>query len=638
MRIYLRTLRYIRPYLGQLILSTLFMIVFSVLSGMSVLMISPFLGTLFSTEAPLDAGAGEATGEAAGEAAGQLAAPPPVSGAPAALDLGAGVTGLTGLRDRLKARVDGYLLRGTKLEALWRICVIFFFIYLVKNAAGYLQAVLMSYVGLRMIKDLRDELFTKFMHLPLAFYHQRRAGELISRATNDVQVAYKCVNVSFTNLVRDPIFIVVFLAQALLISWQLTLLALAVLPLSMLIIIRIGQKLRKYSHRQQEKMANLTSILQETVTGVRVVKAFVMERFEGARFLAESHRLFRDMYKMARIERLSSPLTEQLSVGVGLFILWYGGRQVLAGAQQLPPDLFIVFLVCIFSLVHPVKALSGVNNNIQEGMAAAERIFAVLDVVPEPVAAPGARELARPRGEVAFEDVWFAYVPGEPVLRGISLRVAPGEVVALVGPSGAGKSTLVDLIPRFYEPQQGRVLIDGQDVRGFTLPSLRRAMGIVTQEVILFNDTVRANIAYGLRDVDQARIEAAARAANAHDFIAQMPRGYDTVIGDRGVKMSGGQRQRLSIARAILKDPPILILDEATSALDTESELLVQEAIDRLVRDRTTIVIAHRLSTIQSADRIHVLKDGRLVQTGTHAELVEAEGPYRALHNLQFRS
>jgi subfamily B ATP-binding cassette protein MsbA len=653
MPIYWRMLRYVRPYTTHVAISVLLMIVFSVLSIFSIWMISPFLKTLFLPEpkvvvrtvepdlfSPMP-GTVAAVAAVAGEPGGPAAIAPDDRGkdgtAASAQDLQRRVEGLTALRDRLKARMDSWLLRGTKIEQLWRICVAFFFLWLAKNIAGYGQAVLMAQVGLRVVRDLRDDLFARLMRQPLSFFHRHRAGELISRATNDVQIANKCVNVSFTNLVRDPIFILMYLGTALVISWRLTLIALTVLPLSLLTIVQIGRRLRRYSHRQQEKLANLTAILQETVTGVRVVKAFAMERYETDRFWRESRRLYCDMFKIARMQSISSPLTEQLSVVVGLSILWYGGRQVLSGSEQLPPDLFILFLVSIFSLVRPIKELSGVNNAIQEGMAAAERIFSVVDAPSESADDAHARDLGSVRGEVVFEHVTFAYDPGEPVLRDINLRVAPGEIVALVGASGAGKSTLVDLIPRFYDPQAGRLLIDGHDAREFTLGSLRRAMGIVTQEVILFNDTVHANIAYGLVDVPAARIEAAARAANAHEFILQMSRGYDTVIGDRGVKLSGGQRQRLSIARAILRDPPILIFDEATSALDTESELLVQEAIDRLVRNRTTFVIAHRLSTIQSADRIHVLKDGRIVQTGTHAELLAQEGPYRVLHDLQFR-
>jgi len=527
-------------------------------------------------------------------------------------------------------------MRGTKSRTIWRICVVFFFIYLIKNVAGYLAAVLMTYVGQRIIKNLRDTLFLKLTRLPLSFFHRYRAGELISRVTNDVQIANKCVNVSFTNLVRDPILILAFLIVAVIISWRLTLLAAAVLPLTLLVVVQIGKKLRKYSHRQQEKLANLTSILQETVYGIRVVKAFAMEAFAGRKFLRESERLFRDIFKIARMQQLSSPLTEQLSTVAGLFILWYGGNRVLTG-EELEPGMFILFFVCIFSLIHPIKELSQVNNAIQEGMAAADRIFLVLDAEPEVGPEAGLAEPAGIRGTVEFQGVSFGYLPGDPVLRDIDLRVEPGEVVALVGSSGAGKSTLVDLIPRFYEPQAGRILIDGRDIREMRLQSLRQAMGIVTQEVILFNDTVRANIAYGLEGVPGEAIEAAARAANAHDFILQLPEGYDTYIGDRGVKLSGGERQRISIARAVLKNPPILIFDEATSALDTESEQLVQEAIDRLVRDRTTFVIAHRLSTIQNADRIYVLQDGRIVQMGSHRELLAAGGLYRDLYELQFR-
>jgi subfamily B ATP-binding cassette protein MsbA len=644
---YLRILRYIRPYVVHVVLAVVTMVVFSVLSTTSIWMISPFLGTLFANEqggSPLSAL--DPTGLSATQA------PPAVTPAGSANDpqvkdaaartervdqLRSRMSGLERWRNQIKAKVDGYLLRGSKQDALKRIVLVFFFLFLGKNITGYLQSVLMVYVGERVIKDLRDALFQQLTSLPLGFFHRHRAGELISRATNDVQIANKCVNVSFTNLVRDPIFIVMYLGLAIVISWRLTLLAMLVLPLSMVVIIRIGKKLRKYSHRQQEKLANLTSVLQETIYGIRVVKAFAMEPFENHKFLDESKRLFKDVFKIARMQRLSSPLTEQLSVVVGLVILWYGGAQVLSN-QQLPPDLFILFLVCIFSLVQPIKQLSQVNNAIQEGMAAAERIFLVLDATPEVTDGDRAVELGDVRGRVEFANVSFGYSADEPVLHDIDLVVEPGEMVALVGSSGAGKSTLVDLIPRFYDPQRGRILIDGKDISDIKISALRRAMGIVTQEVILFNGSIRSNIAYGTPQVSDEDILAAAQAANAHDFIQQLPEGYETRIGDRGIRLSGGERQRISIARAILKNPPILIFDEATSALDTESELLVQEAIDRLVRNRTTFVIAHRLSTIQNVDRIYVLQYGRIVQSGTHHELLAAGGLYRELHDLQFRS
>ncbi len=650
METYLRVLRLVRPYLRHILLSMGFMVVFSLLSGFSIVMIAPFLEALFEKdrtavvavrEAPADsvvavAGAGPAVPARAvtdGDTAGE--------GGKARLEQVEQLQrrfSLTRLRDDLEQRLNAWLLRGTRMEALWRIVVVFFLLMLVKNVAGYLQTLFLDYVQHSFIRDLRNMLFARFTSLPLSYFHAHRAGELISRATNDVLVVNRSVNMSMTNTLRDPLLIFMYLGLAVLLSWRLTLLALLVLPLSLGIILWIGRKLRKYSRRQQEKMADITTRLQETISGIRIVKAFTSEERENARFRAESQRLFRDLFKISIMQRLSSPLTEQLSISVGLFILWYGGRQVLAG-DELPPHLFMLFLFCIFSVGKPIKALSQVNNGIQEGLAAAERIFAVLDHPAEIVERPDAAELRDVQGRIRFEEVRFAYGPEEPeVLKGIDLEVAPGETVALVGPSGAGKSTLVDLVPRFYDPTAGRVLVDGIDVREVTLRSLRRAVGVVTQEVILFNDTVAANIAYGNPSATPEQIEAAARAANAHDFIARLPRGYDTFIGDRGIKLSGGERQRISIARAILKNPPILIFDEATSALDTESELLVQEAIDRLMEGRTALVIAHRLSTIQNADRIYVLQKGRIVQVGTHAELLEdRDGLYRMLYDLQFR-
>jgi len=519
---------------------------------------------------------------------------------------------------------------------LLRICLVFFFMVLGKNVTGYFQEILMVYVSHSVIRDLRDKLFLQLTSLPLSFYHHHKAGELISRATNDVLVAEKCVNVSFTKLVRDPMFILSYLAVALIISWKLTLLAVVLLPVSLLVIIRIGKKLRKYSHRQQEQMANLTIVLQESVYGIRVIKAFAMESFENRKFIRVNQKLFQQVFKIDWVMKLSAPLTEQLSIIVGLTLLWYGGSKVFTGGAM-APDLFIVFLFCIFSLVRPIKSMGQLNASIQEGVAAADRIFAILDTPAELADPPLGERLPEVVGEVEMRQVGFSYVPGEPVLQDIDLKVRPGDVVALVGSSGAGKSTLVDLIAGFYFAQQGQVLIDGRDIRGLNLIDLRQHLGVVTQEVILFNDTVHNNIAYGAEGASEEEIVAAALAANADEFIRELPAGYQTRIGDRGINLSGGQRQRLSIARAILRNPPLLLLDEATSALDSESELLVQEAIDQLVRDRTTFVIAHRLSTVQNVDRIYVMDEGRIVQEGTHTDLLAQGGRYRELYQLQFQ-
>lgn len=632
MRSYLRMIRMIRPYLVQLILSVIFMVLFSTTSIFSITMISPFLRALFQAEGPTmieelapmnlsvtdDASPGEEDTDS-----------------PLPTNPFSRVE--TFVKERVLDGANEYLLQGTDQERLIRICAVIFLLILAKNVTGYLQSVLMSYVGQAIIRDLREALFLKFTSLPLSFFHKHKGGELMSRASNDVQIAHNCVNISFTNLVRDPIFIVMYLGMAFILSWKLALMAVFLMPVSLIGIVHIGKKMRKYSHRQQEKLADVTSVLHETIYGIRVIKAFAMEGFENDKFLDHSRQLFNEVFRLQRVGRATSPLTEQLAVLVGLALLWYGGRLVLQG-DGLAPDHFLLFLFLIFSLVHPIKELGTVHTKIMEGMAAADRIFDVLDTLPEVGDNQAGELLTSAAGRVEFADVDFSYLPGEPVLRGIDFKVEPGEMVALVGSSGGGKSTLIDLIPRFYDPDSGRVLVDGRDLRDLNLASLRRTMGIVTQEVILFNDSVRNNIAYGAAEVPLERIEAAAKAANAHDFIMRMPEGYDTLIGDRGLKLSGGQRQRLSIARAILKDPKILLLDEATSALDTESELLVQEAIDRLVQSRTTIVIAHRLSTIQNVDRIYVLDGGRFVQQGSHDELLAQEGLYRELYNLQFRN
>jgi subfamily B ATP-binding cassette protein MsbA len=644
---YLRMLRMIRPYLTQVIAGVVFMVLFSFFSVFSFTMLSPFLKALFAEQgSPLAGVVAEQPGSGPALSVGQPGTggeDPAPDGADGAAerrrldDLQSQVTKVTGLKAHFQQWVAANLLQGSKQDQLLRICLTFFVLIFVKNVAGYLAEVCMVYVGENVIRDLRNQLFFQFTRLPLSFYHKNKAGELISRATNDVLIAQKCVGVSFTTLVRDPLYIVMALTVALIISWKMTLMALVLMPASLIVIIRIGKGLRHISRRQQEEMANLTSTLQETVYGVRVIKAFAMEDFENRKFLKRSAALFREVFRYNWIMKMSSPLTEQLSSIVGLFLLWYGGSKVFTGGFM-APDLFMVFFFAIFSMVRPIKNLGQVNNEIQAGMAAAERIFAVLDTEPE-VADPGAGlDLGQAEGRVALQDVHFSYVPGEPVLRGVSLEVEPGEVVALVGSSGGGKSTLVDMIPGFYHPDRGRVLIDGHDVRDLNRGSLRRNMGIVTQEVILFHDTIGNNIAYGLDSVSQDEIRAAARAANADGFIMNLPQAYDTVIGDRGLKLSGGQRQRLSIARAILKNPPILLLDEATSALDTESEQLVQEAIDRLVRHRTTIVIAHRLSTIQNVDRIYLVEKGEVVQVGTHKELLKAGGRYQELYNMQFRA
>ena len=639
MQSYWRMLKMVRPYLPLAGAAFVFMVLFSFFSVFSFTMISPFLKALFLDENTQMVG--ELT--VAGTAPTGLAVAPvdTIAGGDAdTRDRLAYLEDKRDLFDRAKISfqewVEGTLLRGTKQESLRRICIVAFLLLLLKNVTCYIQELLMVRVSESVVRDLRNQLYAKLTAMPLPFYHRHKAGELISRATNDIINAQRCINVSFSNVIRAPIFILMYLTVALILSWQLTLIALALMPLSVIAIVRIGKGVRRISHLQQEEMARITSNLQETVYGIRVIKAFAREDFEIGKFLVRSQELFKQIFRFNRRMKLSSPLTEQLTSIVGLALLWYGGSQVFTGGVM-APDLFIVFLFAIFSMVRPLKILGSVNAEIQAGIAAADRIFSVLDdmsEVPDPAAGVS---LDPVQGRVEFDNVKFSYLPGEPVLRGVSLKVEPGEVVALVGSSGSGKSTMMDMIPGFYHPQEGTLRIDGVDLREANLGSLRRNMGIVTQEVILFHDSVRDNIAYGVDGATLEDVRAAARAANADEFVMDLPDGYDTVIGDRGLKLSGGQRQRISIARAILRNPPILLLDEATSALDTESEQLVQEAIDRLVQHRTTIVIAHRLSTIHNVNRIYLVEKGEIVQVGTHDELLAAGGRYKELYTMQFQ-
>ncbi len=541
-------------------------------------------------------------------------------------------------KDSVQQGFTNFIFTGDKLDSLFRICVVILLAFLLKNFAGYAQAYFLTFVEQGIMNDLRNEAYRHLHKLPMSYFKNERVGNLISRIINDANVVQTSISAAFLNAIREPLTIIVFLGIALSISWQLTLLALIILPFSMLIISWIGLKLRRQSGMIQEKMADITSVIQETISGVKIVKAFSMEEYENKKFGTHTYRFFRMMLRLTRIRNLSSPLTEFLSIVVGVVIIYYGGKLVLID-NSLKASEFLGFLFSIFQLMPPIKELSTVNNRIQESSAAGDRIFEIIDTEPAIKDIPSAVDVNHLSEKIVFDNVTFHYDDSqEPVLSGINFEVQKGEIIALVGPSGGGKSTLVDLLPRFYDPTEGEILIDGTDIKSVKIESLRKLMGIVTQETILFNETIKNNIAYGLKDYPEEEIFEAARLANAHKFILEMPEGYETIIGERGVKLSGGQRQRLSIARALLKNPEIMIFDEATSALDNESEQLVQEAIDRMMVNRTTFVIAHRLSTIKNATRIIVLDRGRIVQIGTHDELIQnTSGIYKKLYEMQFR-
>jgi subfamily B ATP-binding cassette protein MsbA len=520
-----------------------------------------------------------------------------------------------------------------KAEMLKFLSIVVFLVFTVKALTEWGHAYLMSYVGQRIVAHLRQQLYDHLQRLPLSFFDRMPTGLLMSRVTNDVNLIQGAVSNAITGLLKDPLTLVGLLAVMFARDWQLSLIAMVVLPFAFFPVVKFGRMLRRISTKSQESMGDISVILQETISGSRIVKAFGMEEYEKERFNRENIRYFRYLMKSVMVRALSSPLMEFLGGIAIVFVILYGGYRVIQGVST--PGEFFSFLGALLLLYEPIKRLSRINNVVQEGIAAATRIYDVLDTSPGIQDAPDAIELPPIQQELELRNVQFRY-DNEPVLKDIDLKVSAGEVIAIVGVSGAGKSTLVDLIPRFYEVSEGTVLIDGIDVRNVTMDSLRNQIGIVTQQTILFNDTVRNNIAYGDINKSDGEIIAAAKAANAYDFIMKMDQGFDSVIGEQGARLSGGERQRLCIARALLKNAPILILDEATSSLDSEAELEVQKALENLMAGRTTLVIAHRLSTIQNADRIVVISNGRIVEEGRHDELLECDGEYCRLYDMQF--
>ncbi len=507
-------------------------------------------------------------------------------------------------------------------------------LYLFKGLSTYGQTILMSFIGHRIVADLRYDLYRHIQLQPLSFFTRNPTGTIMSRITYDVNLVRDTVSEAITSILKDTFTLIALTFVLLYRDWKLALIAIVVFPIAVYPVTRFSRKMRKIARASQVTMGSLTSLLQETISGNRIVKAFSMENYENKRFSKENERLFKLVMKTVSVRAITAPLMEFLG-GIGIAaIVFYGGYQVINGIST--PGTFFSFLAALMMLYEPAKRLTNVNLTIQQGLSAAERIFKIMDTTPEIRDRDGASPLPPIARDIEFDNVSFSY-DQIPVLKDIKLKITAGEVVAFAGMSGGGKTTLVNLLPRFYDVNDGRILIDGRDIRDVTIDSLRGQMAIVTQQTILFNDTVRNNIAYGdIRKSDED-IVMAAKAANAHDFITKLPEGYNTVIGEQGVKLSGGERQRISIARALLKDAPILILDEATSSLDTESEVEVQDALDKLMKGRTTLVIAHRLSTIRKADRIIVIVDGKIVEEGAHESLLAKEGEYYKLYHMQFR-
>jgi ATP-binding cassette, subfamily B, bacterial MsbA len=517
---------------------------------------------------------------------------------------------------------------------LWPLAVAVLATFLVKSIANYGEAVFLSQVGLRVIADMQSRLFRHLMRLDIAFFHANSTGRILSRLINDISAMRFAVSDALTGAGKDASSVLFLIGAMFYQDWRLSLFTFFVFPLAILPNRRLGKRMRKVTTNTQEHLGQLTTYLEQAVQGIRVVKAYGMEEYETRKVHALVEHLQNLIYKSARVRSASSPIMELLGGVAITVVILYGGSRVVSG--QTTPGAFFSFITALMLAYRPLKSIAALNTNLQEGLAAAARTFSVMDTPATIHDQPGAAELVIREGAVRLEGVFFTYDGAKAVLDGVTLDVPGGKTVALVGPSGAGKTTVLNLLPRFYDVTDGRVLIDGQDVRSVGLASLRSRIALVSQEIVLFDDTIRNNIAYGRFGATDEEIEAAAEGAAAHEFIQALPDGYDTLVGERGMSLSGGQRQRLAIARAMLKNAPILLLDEATSALDTESERHVQQALEHLKRGRTTVVIAHRLSTVVNADLIHVLDKGRLVESGDHATLLERGGLYARLYAMQF--
>ncbi len=603
MKKFYRILAYIKPYLGYAGLNVIFNILTIVFSLLNFALLIPFLNLLFGVN--------------------ELVTVKPEL-----------TFSTQGMLEYLNYYISQIILTQGKLEALVFICITILIAFFLRNLARFFAMYFMAGVRIGAVRGIRNDIYNKLLVLPVAFYTRHRKGDIIARVTTDVQeVEYSIMNY-LEMIVRDPITIIAYLIFMISLSGQLTLFVLIILPVTGLIIGRIGKSLRKESKIGQNKFASLLSIIEESISGLRIIKAFNAIAYSDNKFKEKNYDYTRTLLKIYRRRDLSSPLSEFLSSMVIVVVLWFGGRMVLSDTPAIQAADFITYIVAFSQIIPPAKTFAQGFYSIQKGIASAERIFEILDADEEIVEKENAIAISGFKKEIEFKEVYFRYEK-EDVLKNINLKIPKGKVIALVGESGGGKSTMADLIPRFYDVTGGELLVDGINVKEVKIDDLRGLMGIVSQESILFNDTIFNNIAFGLTNITEEQVIAAAKVANAHEFIMQTEKGYQTNIGDRGAKLSGGQRQRLSIARAVLANPPILILDEATSSLDTESEKLVQKALFNVMKDRTSVVIAHRLSTIQHADEIIVIKKGEIVERGTHSQLLTQKGTYWKLYEMQ---
>ncbi len=598
-----RVLAYVKPYWGSVTMNIVFVILSTIFSLFSFSMIVPFLNLLFNPD-------------------NLITVKPEFS------------LSSDALLETMNYYISAIIIAKGQKMALLFICAMLVFAFFLRNLTTYMASYYMASVRVNSIKDMRAAVYNKILVLPLSFYSKQKKGDIMARITTDLQE----IEVSIMNyldvFIKAPITIIAYFAYMLGVSWELTFFVLCVLPIGGIVIGKIGKSLKKDSKEGQTRLANIIANIEETISGLRIIKAFNAIDYTNEKFEEQNYGYSKLLKFVHRKRDLSSPMSELLSAVVISIVLWFGSTLILSGSASITAANFIAYIVVFSQIIPPAKSFSHGFYNLQKGMASAERVFEILDADEVIYQKDNAKNITEFKDSIKYNNVVFRYGKDD-VLKNINLTIAKGKMIALVGESGGGKSTMVDLLPRFYDVCEGAITIDGIDIRDYKIDDLRSLMGIVSQESILFNDTVHNNIAFGMHNATREEVVEAAKVANAHDFIMQLENGYDTYIGDRGMNLSGGQRQRLSIARAVLKNPPILILDEATSSLDTESEKLVQDALAKVMSNRTSVVIAHRLSTIQNADDIVVLAKGHIVEQGKHDELIAKNGVYKRLTDLQ---
>ena len=599
MKTYLRILSFAKPYKILIFISIVSSLLFIIMNSLSIWMIGSLLSTIISGEPPVD------------------------------------LDSINSLNNQLKLWTQSLMGKGSQIEQLKRLCISLVIIFLIKNISLYTSQVILSFVQNKMIGDIRKKLFSHIQNLPFSFFDKNKTGEFTSIIINDANVMRQAFLQTLQSLIVEPLNIIIFFVLLFIISPKLLFISLIAIPTSTIFIVKLGKSLRRKAKRVSLQTAEIISILHEKFSGIRIIKAFAMEKFEIINFKNQNSKLVSLNYHQSRLSSLNTPINDLIGVFIGTILLWYGGNEVLSGSSQLNRDDFLKFVLLLFASLQHIRKLGGVNASIQSAIASGNRVFKILDSTSTIENIQNPIKITEFKQEIQFNNVSFSYEGVDrKILKTINTKICKGEIVAIVGASGSGKSTFIDMIPRFYDVTNGEINIDGVNIKNININSLRSLIGIVTQDTILFNDTISNNIAYG-QENDNKKIHDAAKAANALEFIEELPNSFNTIIGEKGILLSGGQKQRLAIARAIYKNPEILIFDEATSSLDSESERKVQIAIDNLVKDRTVIVIAHRLSTIMNATKIIVIDNGEIIETGTHNSLIKNNGKYKELNDLQ---